>query len=171
MESCEDCGFVWDDVALGEIGHRVGDGAGAIAQLLEDHAPLAGARPAPERWSMLEYAAHARDVLLMMRDRLVVGLVEDEPGFKPMYSDERVRFGLYRGDDASTVADELVMAAGLFGRTFAAIDPAQLGRSVQYGYPGPARRTLLWLGQQIVHEVEHHRDDIAENARLLGSTG
>jgi hypothetical protein len=28
---------------------------------------------------------------------------------------------------------------------------------------------LLWMGQQAVHEAEHHRRDIEDNLRLLGS--
>lgn len=45
-------------------------------------------RPSPDRWSANEYAAHVRDVLLTIRDRLVIGLVEDNPRFKPVYRDE-----------------------------------------------------------------------------------
>ena len=51
----------------------------------------------------------------------------------------------------------------MFVRLFDAIDPALLPRPVQYGAPNPAPRTLLWMGQQAVHEVEHHGADIAEN--------
>ena len=51
----------------------------------------------------------------------------------------------------------------MFIRLFEAIDPRSSSRPVQYGVPSPVERSLLWMGQQAVHEVEHHRSDIAEN--------
>jgi len=166
METCEDCGFVWENVGRGEIGPRANAGARAIAdELLAADPAGAVVRPAPDRWSAVEYAAHVRDVLIIVRDRLVVGLVEDDPGFKPAYRDERLSLGLYRADTAAALAPEVVAAAAMFSRLFDAIDPARLSRPVRYGFPDPQPRTLLWMGQQVVHEVEHHRADIAENLR------
>jgi hypothetical protein len=109
-----------------------------------------------------------RDVLITLRDRLVVGLVEDVPSFTPMYRDERVDLGLYGSDTVNAVADELRAATAMFIRLFDAIDPQQPTRGVQYGFPNPAQRSLLWMGQQAVHEVEHHGSDIAEDLRLVG---
>ena len=120
-------------------------------------------RPSAQRWSATQYAAHVRDVLLTLRDRLVIGVVEDNPSFKPMFRDERVDLGLYDADPADAVAEELRSATAMFIRLFEAIDPTLLGRPVQYGVPSPVERSLLWMGQQAVHEVEHHRSDIAEN--------
>ena len=54
---------------------------------------------------MLEYGAHVRDVLLVLRDRFVVGVVADNPGFTPMYRDERVDLGMYGGEDAGGVGN------------------------------------------------------------------
>ena len=170
VERCEGCGFVWADVARDAITPRTGAGAEAIARLLRDQPDLSRRRATPGRWSALEYGAHVRDVLLVMRDRLVVGLVEDEPSFKPMYRDERVDRGLYRDDSVDGVAGELVVAAELFGRLFTAVDPAALHRVVLYAYPAPTKRSLLWLGRQTLHEVEHHRGDAEESLRLVGGT-
>lgn len=169
METCEGCGFAWEAVGRDEIGSRAAAGAAAIAALLAAEPERAGQRPAPERWSMLEYAAHVRDVLLTVRDRLVIGLVEDDPGFKPLYREERVDLGLYRLDTPGEVAAELAPAAAMLARLFAAIDPALLSRTVQYGWPAPASRTLVWMGQQAVHEAEHHLDDIQQNLERLSN--
>ena len=117
---------------------------------------------------MLEYGAHVRDVLLTIRDRLVIGLVEDNPGFKSLWRDERVNLGLYRTDTPAAVVQELEAATAMFLRLFAEIDPASLGRVVQYGFPDSTTRTLEWMGQQAVHEVEHHLGDIQENLAQLG---
>lgn len=116
---------------------------------------------------MLEYAAHVRDVLLHVRDRLVIALVEDDPEFKPLYRDERVDLGLYAGDEWPVVRDELSMAAALFARTFARLPAGALTRPLQYAYPVPATRTVLWMAQQVVHEVEHHASDIVGGVALV----
>jgi DinB superfamily len=163
METCEDCGFAWVQVGCDEIAPRAIAAAQRMATLIIANPDRSLARPTAERWSALEYAAHVRDVFLTIRDRLVIGLVEDEPGFKPMYRDERLSLGLYASDTVTDVAPEVVAAANMMVRLFDAIDPEQLDRIVQYGYPDPLPRTLLWMGQQAVHESEHHLADIAEN--------
>jgi DinB superfamily len=163
MEACEDCGFAWVQIGREEIAPRSVAAAQQIAAAIAASADRSLVRPTPERWSALEYAAHVRDVFLTIRDRLVIGLVEDEPGFKPMYRDERVSLGLYRSDTATDLAAEVVAAANMLARLFEAIDPQQLNRIVQYGFPGPLPRTLLWMGQQAVHESEHHLADVTEN--------
>ena len=170
MEQCEVCGFVWETVERHEIGARVAAGCAAIEDMIAADTKRSGVRPTAQRWSATEYAAHVRDVLITLRDRLVIGLVEDDPSFRPMYRDERVELGLYRADTAGSIAAELRAAQAMFVRLFDAIDPGQLNRSVEYGWPNPARRSLLWMGQQAVHEVEHHGSDIAENLAQVGDS-
>ena len=135
MERCEVCGFAWAEVDRGEIARRVDAGTTDIAALIVADPERSALRPSPERWSATQYAAHVRDVLNTIRDRLVIGLVEDNPTFNAMYRDERVNLGLYDGDPAAAVADELRAATAMFIRLFGAVDPEQLGRPVQYGVP------------------------------------
>lgn len=163
MEVCEICGFAWESVSDDDIPTRIIRGTKIISDTLRSDRSDIAARPAPDRWSALEYAAHVRDVLLHVRDRLVIGLSEDNPEFKPLYREERVDFGLYAADTPPVVAAELDIAAALFARTFLAIRPDQLDRPCQYLYPVPATRSLRWMGQQVVHEVAHHGDDIRDN--------
>ena len=163
MEACEICGYAWESVGDDDIPTRIVEGAAFISDALRSTGARAIVRPAADRWSTLEYAAHVRDVLLHVRDRLVIGISEDNPEFKPLYREERVNFGLYAADTPQVVAAELDMAAALFARTFVAIRPEQLDRPCQYAYPAAATRSLRWMGQQVVHEVFHHGDDIREN--------
>ena len=165
--ACPVCGFVWDDVAAGEVPARVTTAALAIAAHLEAAGGVALRRPEPGRWSMLEYAGHVRDVIINLRDRIILGAVEDNPEPKRMYADDRVNLGLYAADTIDVVADELATVADLFGRTFDALTPGLLARPIHYGWPAPATRTLLWVGAQTVHEAEHHLADVAEDRRLL----
>lgn len=157
------CGFAWERVGRDEIVPRVDAGTAEIASLIVADSDRSAIRPTADRWSATQYAAHVRDVLQTLRDRIVIGIVEDEPTFLPMYRDERVAMGLYDADTAEAVAGELRSATAMFARLFDAVDPALLSRPVQYGVPTPTRRSLLWMGQQAVHEVEHHKADIVEN--------
>ncbi len=166
MTSCEECGFDFETLDAAEVGPRIRAGAEAVASALSN-ASTPERRPSVERWSANEYAAHVRDVMLTIRDRLVVGLVEDNPGFKPVYRDERLSMGLYRADTAAELAREVQAAGPMFVRLFDAIPSEMLSREVQYGYPDPETRTLLWMGRQAVHETEHHLRDIVENSTLL----
>jgi hypothetical protein len=167
VERCEVCGFAWALVSREAIASRVDEGTAAISGMLAGNPDRAGVRPSAERWSATQYAAHVRDVLMTLRDRFVVGLIEDVPTFTAMYRDERVTLGLYAADPVAAVAGELRAASAMFIRLFGAIDPAQLSREVMYGVPTPVRRTLLWMGQQAVHEVEHHGQDIADNLGVV----
>ena len=84
-----------------------------------------------------------------------------------MHRDPRVDLGLYRNDRPDDVVKEMDAACAMFARLWEAIDPEALSRTVRYGYPSPTVRSLLWMGQQAVHETEHHLGDIVENGRLL----
>jgi hypothetical protein len=167
VESCEVCGFVWDDVADAEVAPRIRAGTDMLARLLRNAPDVSNTRPTPGRWSMLEYGAHVCDVLLVLRDRFVVGVVADNPGFAPMYRDERVDLGMYAAEDPVALAAELEVAAVLLVRMLEALSPEQLERTCQYGYPGPSTRTLRWMTAQAVHEVEHHLSDVEENLKLV----
>ncbi len=163
MEQCDLCGFAYEAIPREGVTRAVTLGADSIADQLCIEPALVVRRPSIDRWSALEYAAHVRDVLLTIRDRLVLGLVEDNPGFKPLYRDERIDLGLYRTDSVEAVTDELISAAAMLSRLFDAISPDALLRTVQYGFPDPVPRTLLWMGRQAVHETEHHLADIRQN--------
>jgi ketosteroid isomerase-like protein len=165
-DACPECGLAWSDVAAEAVAPRLAAGAAAIAARLRTSPEEAvRTRPSPDVWSPLEYSAHVRDVLLHLRDRIAITLAESPATFKPMYREVRVDAGMYRDDRPAVVADELEVAAALFGRTFGAMDAGQLGRLCVYAYPTESMRTLRWLGQQAVHEVEHHGADVE---RLLG---
>lgn len=162
MESCAVCGFEWDSVDPGEVAGRLQAGVTALRALLVVNG--AEDRPSPQRWSVLEYAAHLRDVMFNVRDRIILGAIEDNPEPKKLYPDARVDLGLYAADTAAVLDADLAVASGLFLRTLAALSPAQMQRPIFYAWPTPATRTLNWAAAQVLHEVEHHLDDARQNA-------
>lgn len=167
MEECEVCGFVWDEVPDEDVTLRIRNGTDLLSRLLRNTPDVAATRPTAGRWSMVEYGAHVRDVMLVLRDRFVVGVVADSPGFAPMYREERVDLGMYRREDPVALAAEIEIAAALLVRMLESLSPEQFDRTCQYGYPGPSTRTLRWMAAQAVHEVEHHLADVEENLTLV----
>lgn len=162
VEHCDTewCRFEWDSVDADEVGRRIIEAVESLSAGLRTVGDRAGLRSKDGWWSPLEYASHVRDVLLLLRDRLVVALNEDTPLCKGMFGGSRVDLGLYEGDSAAVVADELVLAASLFVRFWERIPHPLRSRRMVYGYPTVAERDLRWVAAQALHEVEHHSVDV-----------
>ena len=156
------CGFEWDAVSAREVPARVVAAADSIAAVLRHGDPtLLARRPDPEVWSAVEYGGHVRDALYNLRDRMIVGVVEDGAFPKPMFGSVRADLGLYTEDEPATLATELELAGHLFARTVRALSPEQLERTIVYAWPREALRTLRWVAAQALHEAEHHATDVA----------
>lgn len=163
-EACDVCGYEWDRVTASEIPGRLRAAAEGYRLVLSSGAVALGERPAPDVWSTIEYASHVRDAMFNLRDRIVLGLAEDNPVPHPMNTDVRVAAGLYAGTPPDVLAVEVVVGADLLARTVEALDAEQLARPIFYPWPRPATRTLLWVAAQALHEAEHHLDDVRRQA-------
>ena len=160
MDSCPGCGYAYDTDAAG-LPARLASFGPAYADALRDRADRAvRARPGDGTWSALEYACHVRDVLLVQRDRVYDALVEDTPRTRPMHRDDRPALARYNEQDPAVVVAQLAMAADLIAGAFAVLEAAQLDRRLVYTYPAPVERSVLWLGQNAVHEAHHHLQDV-----------
>ena len=153
------CGFEWDAVISSEVGQRVIKSAGEIADLISSNT-TANSRQTSDVWSPVEYAGHVRDVLFNIRDRLIVAMNEDNPLCKGLFGTSRINFGLYKNDSPAEVAQEVRVAASLFARTWERIPSDVRERTMVYGWPRVADRSLHWVAAQALHEVEHHLSDI-----------
>ena len=166
MEHCDSCSFVYADIEAAALSARLAAFGTQYAVLLlppgrsATWSGILRTRPAEGVWSALEYACHVRDVFLVQRDRLYTALVEDTPTFTPMYRDQRVTLASYNTQDPEEVAAQLATAARLIAQAFAVLDSAQLQRRCIYNFPAPTERSLLWVGQHVIHEGEHHCRDI-----------
>lgn len=169
-ELCELCGFEWDAVSAGEIPGRLSAAADAFVRVVETAGPPGLVRPSPERWTVLEYAAHLRDVLLSIRERIITAAIIDEPTGTPIYRDERVALRLYEGDTSEVVASELATSSRLFVRTFQSLAPRFERREFFYSPAHPRKVTILWAGAQALHECEHHLRDIEQNLAQLSTS-
>lgn len=158
-EACEVCGFVWADVPEANVPARLRAAAAAFADVLRESGDAAAARPDADCWSALEYGGHVRDVLFNLRDRIVLGAVEDNPVPNALHGGPRVVMGLYALDTPAVVADEIAVGADLLARTWECMTPELRARPIFYGWPVATTRTVSWVGSQAVHEVEHHLAD------------
>lgn len=165
VDSCDACGFVYDDHVppavvneLASLGPRL---ASRLHQASDDpqREALLRLRPAPGVWSALEYACHVRDVLIAQRERLLLALVEDCPGFAPIYREQRAALARYAESDAAQVAAQVNVIAALVAHTFDGIDQAAWRRECIYNFPTPAKRSVAWLAAHTLHEGEHHIQD------------
>jgi len=115
-------------------------------------------RPEPTTWSMLEYAAHARDVFTVFAERINLALAEDRPTFPPLGNDERAVRLRHNEADVDTTLDELAAAAIRFADLLDALDDRAWTRTASR-LPGE-ERDVLWMARQTAHEGRHHLADI-----------
>jgi hypothetical protein len=126
---------------------------------------LVRAHPVEGTWSALEYACHARDVFEVQRERLGHALVEDSYTPPRMRRDERVSEMRYNEQPPADVADDLAANATALASFVENVSETDLARTMHYGYPELAERTLEWVVKHTVHEGEHHLLDIGRVQR------
>lgn len=168
-DTCPVCGFVWDAITSEDIPTRTAIATNAFVDIINSSGEHVRMRPSSERWSILEYGAHLRDVFLSIRERILKASIENEPVGQPIYRDERVNLGFYKLDKPDEIARELAASSELFVRTFLALPDGYEGRFFSYSPVTPQKVTILWAAAQALHENEHHLDDVRENVRLLNA--
>ncbi len=168
VNACDECGFVYDDLAVSGISRALRSLPPAYAERLTAGEALVRAHPWPGVWSALEYACHVRDVLVVQRERVALALTEERPAFASMRREERVTEDHYNEQAVTVVLDELREAANSLGDALDALDEAGWNRVAVYNWPAPAERSMAWLGRHTVHEGLHHLGDID---RVLAAAG
>ena len=161
------CGFRWDSITADELPQRLRLATDAFCEVIRAAGPRAGQRPEPQRWSILEYGAHLRDVLISVRERMISASVTDEPLGAALHREERVTLGFYALDTPDVTARELEVVSGLFTRTFRALPDGFEQRRFTFSAVSPKVVTIMWAGAQALHECEHHLSDVRENLARL----
>ncbi len=161
MDHCEQCGFDYDSLPIADAPSALRLGAERLAEdLFSGDDSSIHSRPEPGTWSVVEYACHVRDVIIVSRERILLALVEKAPQFLPMYPEERVAHAGYDRESATEVAQELTTVANLAAKVVALLDPGQLTRPCVWNVPVPRERDLAWVVRNAVHEVVHHEMDV-----------
>ncbi|MDP3894119.1 DinB family protein, partial [Nocardioides sp.] len=115
-------------------------------------------RPRVDRWSVLEYACHVRDVHRIFEERLALMLGQDDPLFANWDQDETAVTDRYAEQDPAVVLPDLVAAAESVAAAYDGVTGDQWAR--------PGRRsngsvfTVESMGRYHLHDVVHHLVDV-----------
>lgn len=169
MNRCDECGFVYEDLAPGDVPASLRAQPARYADALRTAvaAGVARVRPHPGTWSALEYTCHVRDVLQVQRERLRRALAEDRPVFAPMGRDERAVEDRYNEQDPERVLDELAQASADLTAALEELDTTGWRRVGVYPWPETAERSMAWLARHTVHETVHHLRDVLDGLDRL----
>jgi hypothetical protein len=166
-ESCEVCGFRWSALSPAAIPSRLRIATDSFVDVIFSADDKADQRPSAQRWSILEYGSHLRDVLISVRERILTACIEDQPTGAAIHREERVELGFYKPDTPAEVASELECVSHLFAKTFQSLPPGYETREFTWSPVTPNKVTVLWAGAQALHEAEHHLADVEENLAQL----
>ena len=155
QHGCPECGFD-PDLDVTTTGERLRATVPAWREQLDREDVRV--RPEPTTWSPLEYAAHCRDVLAVMRERLELMLAEDGAAFASWDQDATAVEERYHRQDPAVVADEYEEEALLTAEAFDAVQGEQWQRR---GSRAGTPFTVATLAVYLLHDLEHHLDDVA----------
>ncbi|MDA8295394.1 MAG: DinB family protein [Actinomycetota bacterium] len=157
--ACGECDFDSRTVTPEQVALLIAEVARVWVALVESTPEAAlRERPAPDRWSTLEYACHVRDVCKVMDSRLALLLVEEDPEFANWDQDATAVADRYDAQDPRTVAIELVAAADAIAERIAAVQPEQWSRTGRRS--DGARFSAGSLMRYFLHDPVHHLHDV-----------
>jgi hypothetical protein len=168
VDRCEECGFDPATVT-GAVAADAVKGFGRryrapLTRFLpgEDGSAILRARPTPDAWSAIEYAAHVRDVFGLFDRRVVQILAGGRPELEVIDHTAAAADGRYRELDPVVLADALAIAAAGFAERLASVAGDDWSR---WGTRAGEPRTVLDIAQRGVHEGNHHLLDIGRSLR------
>ncbi|MGH9187636.1 MAG: DinB family protein [Acidimicrobiales bacterium] len=133
----------------------------------EDEAILR-ARPEPEVWSALEYAAHVDDVFADFIDMFRGWLGSGTPGGGNWDPDERAAEQRYNEHDPDAVLADLAEHASALAGVLDRAEPEDWTRTGKFPF---GERDLLTMARNAVHEGAHHLRDIRKVLGQVRSAG
>jgi hypothetical protein len=158
-EGCTECGY--SPHSGQDTGNRLRHTALAWREVLSN--PHASLRPVPQRWSPLEYAAHARDMCRLACERVDLMLMETAPTFSNWDQDEQAVVNNYLNSDSIAIATDLGRQLELAACAFDEVPASSWNRS---GFRGDGKVfTVASFAAFVLHEVEHHLQDAERGLR------
>jgi hypothetical protein len=154
---CPECGFDTQGFPREAVPEMIMTNAAAWPDVLTG-AGDARLRPAPGKWSPLEYACHVRDVFRLYDQRLELMLSQDGPLFPNWDQDETAVTDRYGEQDPAEVAAELRQAAFAIAGRFEGVTGDQWQRTGARS--DGARFTVETFARYFVHDPVHHLYDV-----------
>ncbi|MFN8016996.1 MAG: VOC family protein [Acidimicrobiales bacterium] len=160
--TCAGCGLDIAALPARALGAEVRDEVHAFGRLLEvadDDAVRH--RPAPDRWSALEYGVHVRDLLTVFSERIVRTLAEHQPQLGWWDEHAAIDDGMANESDVGAVVDDLGRNASKLSEALRMVGDEDWDRGAVVGDGVPF--TIEQLARVCLHEVVHHRGDAAQD--------
>ena len=154
---CPECGFDTSLFAREDVAGMILANARAWYDVLTGPGEVR-IRPAPDRWSALEYGCHVRDVVRLYNERLQLMLTEDDPIFANWDQDATAVEDRYGEQDPIQVADDLTTAAEALAARFATVSGDQWQRTGNRS-DGP-HFTVETFARYFMHDPVHHLYDV-----------
>ena len=155
---CPDCGFDASAVSAGDVAALARSQAATWPAILTAADDLR-ARPADDRWSVLEYACHVRDVFRLAERRVRLMVTDDDPTFANWDQDATAGEDRYNEQDPVVVGVEMETAATSFADLLDGL-PADA-----WSRPGRrsdgARFTVATFARYVIHDPLHHVVDVS----------
>lgn len=155
---CSECGFAATEFDAHLVGAAIRENAAAWVTVLSTGSPALRERPSPDRWSTLEYGAHARDVYVLFAQRLRLMLDTDDPLFANWNQDETAVAERYDLQDPAQVAIDLRTAAGALAGAFDAVSGDDWNRRGRRS--DGAVFTVETFAGYLIHDPVHHLWDV-----------
>ncbi|MEV0686774.1 DinB family protein [Nocardia sp. NPDC050378] len=156
---CAECGYDAASIAFEQVPDRARAAAAHIASAL-DRDDVRD-RPDAQTWSVLEYAAHVRDVCRIFDTRLALMLDGDgatAPRFANWDQDATAVADRYNEQDPAVVGQVLSAAAEQVAAAFAAVPSDRL--DWRGARSDGSLFTVASLGRYFLHDLEHHVHDV-----------
>jgi hypothetical protein len=157
--SCPECGYDAVTTTRAAAPRLIQDNAVAWqAALTSQEAAALRTRPREDRWSVVEYACHVRDVYRIFDQRLVMMLEADDPTFPNWDQDATAAADGYQDQDPGVVAGQLAEAADRIAGRFAGLGPEQWERTGSRS--DGARFSVDSFASYLIHDPVHHLHDV-----------
>jgi len=156
---CPECDFDAGGFALADVGRLIRENALAWQDVLRRPATELTTRPIDDRWSVLEYACHVRDVFRLYDQRLALMLTRDDPQFPNWDQDVTAIEDRYNDQDPAEVAEALTTAAAQLADRFGTVAGDQWQRTGTRS--DGAHFTVASFARYFIHDPVHHLHDVA----------
>lgn len=165
-ERCATCGFNGSRYSDQELLAAVRGLGPSWKVLLGEIGTDLRARPGPELWSAIEYAAHSRDITALHVFGVQQALSQEEPSYPPIDGDELIETAAatYEDADPDEVGNELADRAAELADLAAEAGPASWTRGLTIGDERTDVRRLI---EHALHDSMHHVRDVQRGLLLI----
>jgi hypothetical protein len=159
---CPECGFDTQGFAVEAVSEMIVASAAAWQRALTGPGDVR-ARPAPDKWSAVEYGCHVRDVFRLYDQRLELMLSQDDPLFPNWDQDATAVAERYQDQDPAEVAAALSEAGQAIASRFAGVTGGQWRQTGRRS--DGASFTVETFARYFIHDPMHHLYDVTGQRR------